>query len=474
MKSRILFFSRAAYYRLFTELPSDQIDGYHLVVTRREKRRVLSNGGKVAGCFEEEYDGLPIEPFPRDYLRNGFQPDRFLGECTLHERHQVLGKQIAFLRKIFNDRDYDAVVHETISMELEEVLSIEAARHDVLDLNFLPSVVDGFFYWKPDPYSSSFPEEMIAQAEPSPAHRSEAAKHIAAILEKGHYPDYLDVTVTTHAPSNAWRHLAHMMIDGTRRIKNAFKDGDSLHREKLDRLLFYFRDQTNQLPIEKLIDTAYILLGQYDHLSKIDEWPFVFYPLHLEPEATLRYFSPQFSNQKHVIDLIARNLPMDRMLVVKEHPSQPHYLLRQEYQSLRRANSNLLYLPADVPSELLIHKSQMVATVTGTIGWEALIYERPVIAFGDVFYDKHPGLTKVESPDALRRALRAEVNSPQPPEVSEDYIARILSYAHKGRLYRDYWNNAENIEKIREAIISQLSRSSTHQCSPHVVPTTHG
>ena len=36
----------------------------------------------------------------------------------------------------------------------------------------------------------------------------------------------------------------------------------------------------------------------------------------------------------------------------------------------------------------LVKSSKLVTTITGTVGWEALLFKKPVIAFGDVYYNK--------------------------------------------------------------------------------------
>ena len=49
--------------------------------------------------------------------------------------------------------------------------------------------------------------------------------------------------------------------------------------------------------------------------------PFVYYPLHSEPERALSIAAPFFTNQIDVITNIAKSLPVGYKLFVKEHPS---------------------------------------------------------------------------------------------------------------------------------------------------------
>jgi len=50
--------------------------------------------------------------------------------------------------------------------------------------------------------------------------------------------------------------------------------------------------------------------------------PFVYFPLHVEPERTLSIDAPYFTNQLEVISNVAKALPIEYQLFVKEHPMQ--------------------------------------------------------------------------------------------------------------------------------------------------------
>jgi len=451
----VLFFSRSGYQKIFANVSGSKIHSQHAVLNEIEEDKVRERGGRVVANFERAYESLPVSNFSETCLLNGFQPDRFLGETTLERRRVILGKLISFWEHALNENDIDAVVHETISLEPEEVLSIVAKDHQVDDMTFLDSVVDGYFYWKPNPYNSSFPQEMLERATPSAEEYQQARKHVEHILSEGHYPDYLDREDATYHPSRITTHLRDSLREGIRQLIH----GPRPHEERLRDRLFYYNhyDQTGQSPFEKLIDTIHVRRGEYNALE--DSERFVFYPLHVEPEATLRYFSPKFSNQLTVLNLIARFLPMNHHLVVKEHPSQPYHLLRRKYAQLRRQNSNVLFLPANVPSEQLIKQCEAVVTVSGTVGWEGAVYGRPVIVLGNVFYDKHPGVTRVDSIDGLRAALRGYTSDPVPPERSVDYLSRILAHSYPGRPGQRQ-EDEENRQKIRAALVDRLYEGS--------------
>ena len=55
------------------------------------------------------------------------------------------------------------------------------------------------------------------------------------------------------------------------------------------------------------------------------------------------------------------------------------------------------FLHPSVNAQEVIEKSQGVITISGATGFEALFYHKPVILFGDEYYDKLSMVTKIET-----------------------------------------------------------------------------
>lgn len=119
-------------------------------------------------------------------------------------------------------------------------------------------------------------------------------------------------------------------------------------------------------------------LFKFDELkpSKI-----VYFPLHVEPETALHGISPEYFFQLELISTISRDLPAGVTLAVKE-----------AYGSIGRRPSQFYRQIADLknvrildPWELGIkcaQESNVVVTICGTAGLEAISAGVPVIAFG--------------------------------------------------------------------------------------------
>ena len=449
MKKNILFFSRSGHQKLFCKFDSAEFNCFHATLNKNEKKDVLARGGHVVGCIEDSFDTLEEARLHSTYLKGGFQDDRFLNCFDLKKRIEILKKEKSFWKKIIEEWNIDIVVHETISIEPEEVLSIEAKEHGVTDLTFLNSVIDGYFYFKRDPYSSSFSKRRIEEANVTEEDLILSKNHVRNLRERGHYPSYLHKTKDKKQLA-----VKKMIKNISQHVTNPVTSSES----KLVKKLMYYNnyDQSGQNLIEKLFDSVHIFFEKFDAAKKIVENKIVFYPFHFEPEATLRYFSPNFSDQIALIKKIARYLPHDMYLAVKAHPLQPFELLKYKYREIRKENSNVIFIKSEFPSERLIRESEFIVTVSGTVGWEGLVLEKPVVVLGNVWYDKHPGVTKIRSTDGLRLALRGKIKSPAPKEESEKYLAQIASFCHPGYVLGSKSSEPGNADKFCNALSKEL------------------
>jgi capsule polysaccharide export protein KpsC/LpsZ len=82
----------------------------------------------------------------------------------------------------------------------------------------------------------------------------------------------------------------------------------------------------------------------------------------------------------------------------------------------------------------LVRKSQAVATVTGTAGWEALFQEKPVLVFGYSYYQYAPGVHRVTSKEECALALRKIISGERP---SRDEMRKFL-YAVQLETFRGF------------------------------------
>jgi hypothetical protein len=116
---------------------------------------------------------------------------------------------------------------------------------------------------------------------------------------------------------------------------------------------------------------------------------YIYLPLHFQAEATTIGLGNEYLNQADMIEKIHNRLPKGFKIILKEHPAQNiDNILRSNFFYKRINNlSNLLFTNVNDSTFDLIKGSKIVATITGTAGWEALKFKKPVITFGLAWYN---------------------------------------------------------------------------------------
>ena len=116
-------------------------------------------------------------------------------------------------------------------------------------------------------------------------------------------------------------------------------------------------------------------------IDDVKDFKLVFFTLHLEPEVALQSFSPEFNNSMEAITWISKSLPANYALVIKEQVLSYGVRSRWFYKQLIKI-PNVVIAHPDIHSWEWINKSSIVATITGTVGQEAVHFKKPVISFG--------------------------------------------------------------------------------------------
>jgi hypothetical protein len=183
-------------------------------------------------------------------------------------------------------------------------------------------------------------------------------------------------------------------------------------------------DYTNYFPNYKKTPLNY-LKRSYNHiierkkiekffkknaLTNIPQQKFVFFPLHVEPERTISIDASFSTNQVEIIHQIAKSLPIDYMLFVKEHPVQftgPPKKLSFYQNIIEMPNVKLFH--SSVSSLELMKKCEIVTTINGTVGFECQFYGKPTIVFGNPIYSNLPLVQRCRNfydlPNIIKKSL---------------------------------------------------------------------
>jgi hypothetical protein len=191
------------------------------------------------------------------------------------------------------------------------------------------------------------------------------------------------------------------------------------------------------------------------------KWPNIYFPLHVQPEFTTDVRAPFVTNQVALVENVSKSLPAGFQVLVKEHPGMRGERTLDFYRDIKKLH-NVQLLSPSLDSHDLIKSSSAVLTITGSSAWEAILYDKPVIAFGPLCYGFYDLIDRCEDisdlPKILSRAIRRF--APQ-RELLLKFVWSLLGSAHElmwGDPVRQPEITAkENCAKIAGAIAAELA-----------------
>lgn len=119
---------------------------------------------------------------------------------------------------------------------------------------------------------------------------------------------------------------------------------------------------------------------------------FVYFPLQYQPEMTTSTLGGYYSDQLLAIEHLSSILPNDFWIYIKENPRQTGAMRGQQFFDRLDRIPNLVFLPSYANTFDLIDNSEFVATITGTVGWEAICKGKIVLVFGMPWYRSLQGV----------------------------------------------------------------------------------
>ncbi|OGH59410.1 MAG: hypothetical protein A2725_01110 [Candidatus Magasanikbacteria bacterium RIFCSPHIGHO2_01_FULL_33_34] len=188
------------------------------------------------------------------------------------------------------------------------------------------------------------------------------------------------------------------------------------------------------------------LIGFNKFYSEPKNERYAFYPLHMEPEQAILDYAPYYINQTALIEQIARSLPIDMKLYIKDHPTMAFKRTRSFYKKLLNI-PNVKIINHKTRSFEIIKNSTIIITTTSTVGWEALFLKKPVITFGNVYYNIFPTVKKCNEIEKLYEMINEQIaNTNFDDELFSKLVASVLQDSVDMRL-NSLWY--EDFEKIK-------------------------
>jgi spore coat polysaccharide biosynthesis predicted glycosyltransferase SpsG len=157
---------------------------------------------------------------------------------------------------------------------------------------------------------------------------------------------------------------------------------------------------------------------------------FIYFPLQVVPDRNSLIGAPYFTNQLEIIRHLAKSIPINYKLYVKEHPAQNQtWRKTSEYKQMMEIPNVKLIHPSVSVDQLYKNCSLLITTV-GTSGFEATFYEKPVLTLADVSYSLLPSVTRVTELDKLPKYISNSINQ---KVLSED-LDKFLVFLEKNSI----------------------------------------
>jgi len=182
---------------------------------------------------------------------------------------------------------------------------------------------------------------------------------------------------------------------------------------------------------------------------------FFFFPLHFPRESQLTIRAPHCQNQEAIVAMVARSLPTGYRLYVKEHPNHIGEIPRRVIKQISRMKGVVLLHPRTHSHELIQNSSGTVV-INSTVGFESILYQKPVVVLGKPFFSGLDLTVDVDDYFYLPRALRQALNLGEIPYESViAFISALRKESYPGR-YGDI--NEQNIRAVTDSILSYLGK----------------
>lgn len=372
---------------------------------------------------------------------------------SYHERKRYFLKILNYSLNVVDHFDPDLILFtETPHHATQYILYAVCQKRNVKTLMFKPAMIYDlrlFIYnsVSDDPFQTL---GNISLNERDGSVHAKVAEYIQKL--KGDYtkaePEYMKKqNKTSNHSKTYWKTLGRLLTQeklkdllDKERTTNVLKlKGKQLEESVPNRLQLYWikiRGSFKKRRLKKLYND---LVVKHPDTTK----PFVFIPLQYQPERTSSPDGGVYVEQYLMVSLLRNCFPENVPIFIKEHTSQFHprmegHLGRFEfnYDDFTKLK-NVHLISTTYSSFELIDKCLCVATLTGTVGLEAVARHKPVLIFGaGCWYRSMPGV--FYTPD--QRSLEAAASRIQRGEVSFNdadfaaFLAKFSAISFRGRL----------------------------------------
>gem|GEM_PF-4450151 len=109
--------------------------------------------------------------------------------------------------------------------------------------------------------------------------------------------------------------------------------------------------------------------------------PFIYFPLQMEPEASILGYSPWFRSQMEAIRILCQSMPATWKILVKENPKMAGARPMGYYKKIE-SMPGVELVDIRVPTYPLLKHAKAVGAISGTATFEGRLLGKPTFTFG--------------------------------------------------------------------------------------------
>lgn len=464
MKRKIVFYSRSLQQRLFPliSLELKEFESIHIVQNDDELQVVksivpdaqiynLTSFIKSNWENNELLDSISLsfieDTYAIESLWKLYYADRFLINYDYESSVKFIKLHYSFIKQIIIKENPLCFINEEVAMFSAFLFLKVCKKHNCQYLGF--SVPRNFTYEKilftQDEYSHYYElDRNYRLGDFSKEELDYASKVIQEIRKNSTKPEYMLLQGQRPKFSVAFifaiiKSIYYYLFEKTD-FFNYVRKKES--KSQLNGLKFYYRS----------------LLQKKYYKNPIENQKFLLFPLHFQPEASTLTKATDFENQINTIEILAKNIPGDYVLYVKEHYAKLGHRNMLFYRLINKF-SNVRLINPWIDSHSLIKKSEGVVVLTSTVGWEALIYNKPLFILGNVFYETFRYSIKVDNIYNLSKLIKETLKIREIQDYDSEltkYFAAYLKAMKDGNYYLKSNPNVDNAKKLAHELEKEL------------------
>ena len=201
-------------------------------------------------------------------------------------------------------------------------------------------------------------------------------------------------------------------------------------------------------------------LSYFEHLAEFESTKvnfnekFVYFPLPMQPEMTTSAIGGEFRDQLLALEKLSNILPKEIKIYVKENPKQGSYARGPLFFHRLSRIQSICFVPSYTDTNLLTEKAIFIATVTGTVGWEALCKGKNILVFGHAWFKDFPGVTKYHKNLTYAEIIKRKTTE----KLILSKFQNLMALSHDGVIDRAYtdlvtdYDIETNIHKTAQTI----------------------